>query len=118
MKSNPNRPTVLKADSDLAICVVCVQAATQYAEQVPMGAISCVGCGKYDGFKVQYMNGSVARWLFSGIDKNNDIVYTPVSTQGAWSTMMTPEKMYCVRCECQQPLDLLALNSYIWKRRK
>lgn len=82
-----------------------------------MGAISCPVCRKYDGIRVQYGNGSTARWLFSGVDKDQNLVYSAVATTGQWSTLLVPERIYCARCDAKMPLDLLVLNPYIWKRR-
>lgn len=107
---------ILAHETAKAICAKCIRVAEQASEMVPKGAVSCPGCGSYDGVKVQYTHSTV-RWVFSGINSEGEVAYRAVQAVGNWNTHATPKKGKCIRCDAIIPLYILEMSPYIVPRR-
>lgn len=66
--------------------------------------------------RIQYSNGSQAYWKFSGLDHEKKVVYTVRKTTGEWEAEKFPRKMFCLNCGTENPLDLVLLNDYVFKK--
>lgn len=102
--------------SDAHICIICIRLSMQHLGDEPNGAISCVGCKEHTGWRVQYKNGSQAHWKFVGMDIDQKVIYNVHKTMGQWDHTLFPKKLYCANCGTENPLDLVMLSDYIFKR--